>query len=257
MKKHSAQKQNVKTRPAGIIRYPLSVVLLVVLFAAQYLASRCGFFVSRMFDYSFIDPDGLFAQVSVHHIVQMLCALVAILILRIAVGIKGFKLRPRVDSTGIKYTVAFCVALLIYYLGVYIAGSYMNSINTYDYELNTVNVAGTLGFQLLLSGPSEEILFRSLPITVLLSVLDPDKKVDQALAILGAAVLFGIAHIDMVTFSIPWFQAGYACVLGIFYGFTFIRSKSVIYPMIMHSMSNVISVGGCYLYMIFFMQKPV
>ena len=35
-------------------------------------------------------------------------------------------------------------------------------------------------------------------------------------------------------------------------GYIFIRSKSVIYPMIMHSMSNVISVGGCYLYMVLF-----
>lgn len=257
MKKHSAQKQIEKKGPMRILKYPAAVLLLVVLFAAQYLASRCGTYVSGMFDYSFIDADGLFAGVAVHHIVQMLCALAAILILRLIIKIKGFKLRPRVDSTGIKYTVVFCVLLILYYLGVYIAGSYMNTINTYDYELNTINITGTLGFQLLLSGPSEEILFRSLPVTVLLSVLDPENKFDQTLAVLGAAVLFGIAHIDLVTFSIPWFQVGYACLLGIAYGFAFVRSRSVIYPMIMHSMSNVISVGGCYLYMLFFMQKPV
>ena len=65
--------------------------------------------------------------------------------------------------------------------------------------------------------------------------------------------LFAVAHIDLITFSIPWFQVCYAFVLGIAYGYTFIRTKSVIYPMIMHSMSNVISVGGCYLYMLFFL----
>jgi len=104
-----------------------------------------------------------------------------------------------------------------------------------------------------LSGPSEEILFRSLPITMVLSVLDPDTRRDRAIVVFGAALLFAIAHIDMITFSIPWFQVCYAFVLGIAYGYTFIRTKSVIYPMIMHSMSNVISVGGCYLYMLLFL----
>ena len=50
-----------------------------------------------------------------------------------------------------------------------------------------------------------------------------------------------------------WFQCKYggAFVLGLAYGYTFIKTKTAVYPMIMHSMSNVISVGGCYLYMHF------
>ena len=64
-------------------------------------------------------------------------------------------------------------------------------------------------------------------------------------------MLFGLAHINVFTFSVPVFQVCYAFILGIAYGFTFIRTKSVIYPMIMHSLSNVISVGGCYLYMLY------
>ena len=230
--------------------YGTAALLFLVLFLLQFLFSRLGFYVSRSFDYSSVDPDGIFAQVSVHHIIQMLCAIAAILIIRKVKKIEGFKLRPRFDPKGIKYTVIFCVILAVYYLAVYIAGSFTGTINTYDYELNAVNVTGTLGFQLLLSGPSEEILFRSLPITMMLSVLDPDTKRDRAIAVFGAALLFAIAHIDMITFSIPWFQVCYAFVLGIAYGYTFIRTKSVIYPMIMHSMSNVISVGGCYLYML-------
>ena len=238
-------------------KYLIAAILIVALFAIQFLFSRLGSLISQLLDYSSLDPDGLFAQVSVHHIIQMLCALALIFVIRKSRKTEGFNLRPRFDSRGIKDTLLFCLAITVYYLAIYIAGSFTNTINTYDYELNAVNVSGTLGFQLLLSGPSEEILFRSLPVTVLLSVLDPENKFDQTLAVLGAAVLFGIAHIDLVTFSIPWFQVGYACLLGIAYGFAFVRSRSVIYPMIMHSMSNVISVGGCYLYMLFFMQKPV
>ena len=230
--------------------YGIAALLFVALFLTQYLFSRLGGIVSRSFDYSSIDPDGLYAEVAVHHIVQMLCAIAAILIISKVRKTDGFKLRPRYDSKGIKYTVIFCAVLAVYYLVVYIAGSFTGTISTYDYELNGVNISGTLGFQLLLSGPSEEILFRSLPITVLLSVLDPDKKRDRTIAVFGAAFLFGVAHIKLIAFSIPWFQVCYAFVLGIAYGYTFIRTRSVIYPMIMHSMSNVISVGGCYLYML-------
>ena len=233
-------------------KYAIAAILIVALFAVQFLFSRLGFYISQLFDYSSIDPDGLFCQVSVHHIIQMACALVLILIIKKVRKINGFKLRPRFDPKGVKYTVIFCIVLTVYYLAIYIIGSFTNSINTYDYELNTTNVLGTLGFQLLLSGPSEEILFRSLPITVLLSVLDQETKRDRAIAVFGAAFLFAAAHINVITFSIPWFQVCYAFVLGIAYGYTFIRTKSVIYPMLMHSMSNVISVGGCYLYMILF-----
>ena len=233
-------------------KYVITAILIVALFAVQFLFSRFGFLISQLFDYSSLDPDGLFAQVAVHHIIQMLCALALIFIIWKAKKAEGFNLRPRLDPRGLKDTLLFCLAITVYYLAVYIIGSFTNTISTYDYVLNAVNVSGTLGFQLLLSGPSEEILFRSLPIAVLLSVLDPDSKRDRAIAVISAAALFGIAHIDLFTFRVSWFQVCYAFVLGIFYGYTFIRSKSVIYPMIMHSMSNVISVGGCYLYMVLF-----
>ena len=234
-------------------KYAVAALLFAALFFIQFLFSRLGYIVSRLFDYSPIDPDGLFAQVSVHHIVQMLCAITAILIYMKVKKTDGFKLRPRFDPRGIKYTVIFCAVLTVYYLAVYVIGSFNGTINTYDYELNAVNVTGTLGFQLLLSGPSEEILFRSLPVTVILNVLDPDTKRDRVITVFGAALLFAAAHINWITFSIPWFQVCYAFVLGIAYGYTFIRTNSVIYPMIMHSMSNVISVGGCYLYMLLFL----
>ncbi len=235
--------------------YLISAVLFLVLFALQFLFSRIGWYIAGLFDCSSLDRDNLFAQVSIHHIIQMSCALALIFIVRKVKKIEGFNLKPRLDSKGIKDTVLFCVAITVYYLVIYFIGSFTNSINTYDYELNPTNVIGTLGFQLLLSGPSEEILFRSLPIAVLLSVLDSDSKRDRAIAVIGAAALFGIAHINVFTFQVPWFQVCYAFVLGIFYGCTFIKSKSVIYPMIMHSMSNVISVSGCYLYMVLFSNK--
>lgn len=233
-------------------RYVITAMVSVLLFVIQRFFSNVAGYLSNIFDHSAFDKDDLFISISVHHILQMLFAIALIILLDRVMKIDGFKLRPRYDEKGIRYTLIFCAVLAVYYLIVYFIGSYTKTINTYDYDLDLVNVTGTLGFQLFLSGPSEEILFRSLPIATLLYCMRPDGKKDRITAVVIAALLFGIAHIDFSNFSIPWFQVCYAFVLGLAYGFVFIRTKSVIYPMIMHSVSNVISVGGCYLYMMFF-----
>ena len=233
-------------------KYLVAAVLTAALFCVQLLFSRLGGITAALPDYSRIDPDGVYALVSVHHIVQMLLALAAIFTIKIFMKGAFFKLRPSKDGKGVIYTLIFTVILLVYYLIVYSVGAYRGTINRYGYELSPLNVLGSLGFQLLLSGPSEEILFRSLPITVLMFVLDPDSRKDRAIAVVAAAVLFGLAHINFFAFQVSWFQVCYAAVLGLAYGFTFVRTRSVIYPMLMHSLSNVISVGGCYLYMLFF-----
>ncbi len=57
------------------------------------------------------------------------------------------------------YTAIFAGVTLVSHILMYIN----NTLPAYDFPLNTSNVFGTLGFQLLLSGPAEEILFRSDP----------------------------------------------------------------------------------------------
>lgn len=93
---------------------------------------------------------------------------------------------------------------------------------TYDFTLDQRNVLGTLGFQLLLSGTSEEILYRALPITVLvLSPFAADANISQ---------LF------------------YAFAIGSVQGMAYQESRSVLYPVLMHSVSNVLMVGVGYLF---------
>lgn len=231
-------------------KYMFVFLLTIFLFVIQSLCSKIGGWMADVFDYSQIDNDGLFMRISVHHIVQALLALLVIFILYKTRDNVDIKLKPKFDTVGIKYTIIFCVVISIYYIIVYMIGSKLNSIAVYDYELNFVNVVGTLSFQLFLSGTSEEILFRLLPIVLYKIVLNSDKKIDNIISVVLTSVLFAVAHMKLqLPLSIPWFQVVYAFVLGLAYGFVFIKSKSVIYPMIMHGMSNFISVGCCYLYM--------
>lgn len=223
--------------------------IIILLFIIQTFASKIGGYVAKLFDYSIIDSDNTFMNISVHHIVQMLIALLVIFIIHKTRKL-NFNLKPKFSKTGILYTSIFSFVILIYVLISYIIGYSNSAIAPYGYDLNAVNILGTLGFQLLLSGTSEEILFRALPITVIGNLTNSKSK--NILGILVASVLFSIAHIQwsLVPFTISFdlFQLIYAFVLGIAYGVTYIKSKSIIYPMIMHGMSNFLMVGIGYIF---------
>lgn len=225
--------------------------VIILLFIIQTFASKIGGYIAKLFDNSIIDSDNTFMNISVHHIVQMLIALLVIFIIHKTRKL-NFNLKPKFSKTGILYTVIFSFVILIYVLISYIIGYSNSAIAPYGYDLNAVNILGTLGFQLLLSGTSEEILFRALPVTVIGNLTNSTSK--NVLGILVASVLFSIAHIQwsVVPFTVSFdlFQLAYAFILGIAYGVTYIKSKSIIYPMIMHGMSNFLMVGIGYIFAI-------
>lgn len=223
------------------------------LFFFQRFASTLAGTIANLFNYNDLDSDHVFMNVSVHHIIQMIIALTAIYF----VG-KKFKLQFNLkfvfSKSGIAYTLIFCVVICIYVLLSYFIGYNAGTIQAYDYPLSPSNIVGTLGFQLFLSGPSEEILFRALPITIFLSMFKSSaSNRKNAIAILLSCALFSLAHISLnfTVLVFDWFQLVYAFILGAAYAVTYIKSKSIVYPMIMHSMSNVLMVGIGYLFMVF------
>lgn len=235
------------------IRRILHIVFAVLgLIVIQTFASQLGNFIADLFNYSAIDKDGVFMNITVHHIVQMAVALLIIFVIGKKKNLDFF-LKPKVDKIGIIYTSIFSGAILIYVLISYVVGYSFGTITPYEYDLNAINIVGTLGFQMLLSGTSEEILFRALPITVLCSVIYKENKSSKAFVIVIASVLFSFAHINWTivpfTVSFSWFQLVYAFVLGVAYGITYMKSKSIIYPIIMHGLSNFFMVGIGYIFM--------
>jgi len=64
-----------------------------------------------------------------------------------------------------------------------------------------------------------------------------------------AALLFAFAHLDSPRID---FQIYYSFVLGIVYGVAYQKSESIFYPMLMHSISNVLAVGIGYLFYFFY-----
>lgn len=227
------------------------IFLTVIVFLYQKYVSEIGWAVARVLDCSGIDADGIFMPVIVHHLAMMLISLGILCGLSKRKSL-DFKLTPKIDQSGIKYTIVFCTAMLAYYIVWYaVFGFALDSIAEYEYELNVQNVLGTLGFQLLLSGTAEELMFRALPITCLQTVLGKKSRLTDGVVMLVTSLLFAVAHFNAsVPIANQWYSLLYVFVLGVLYATVYMKSNSVIYPMIMHGVSNLISVGGCYLYML-------
>ena len=242
-------------------------VLWVVLLAVLLLGvPRLAGLFADLFDYSAIDPDGAFMWISVHHIVQALVFLVLMLVIvkvsaKAAVIRFGFGWGDREE--GLSYLRLFVLIFMVYALiHRLIVLVLTGSLPVFWHPLTARNIIGQLGFQLLLSGPSEELIFRAFAITMLGLVVKgtvaggetgaghPITKMfggSITAANLIAAVIFGLAH---VRFAFAPFAATFdtgqvivSVILGLFYGVCYERSKSMIYPMIMHSFSNVVVVS--------------
>ncbi len=227
-----------------IITKIISVIILVICLLG---APRLGSLVADMFDYSNIDPNGAFMWISVHHIVQALLILLVILLLSKRYKV-DFSLGMGHKDVGYNYLKKFILYFSIYVFVVFAITVLSNGLPSFQYPLNLRNISGYLGFQLLLSGPSEELIFRAFAMTVFI-LLVSDKRISKHLsyANLFAAIVFGIAHIS-ITFapfnmSFDTSQVLLAIGLGLIYGDCYEKSRSVVYPMMMHSFSNILMVG--------------
>ena len=234
-----------------------------VLFIAALLLGvpRLGGLAADQFDYSAVDPDGAFAWISVHHIVQALIVLAIMVVISAVSAIRfGFGWGDR--KVGLLYVRVLVLIFAAYAVISVIIMVATGSWASFPYPFTARNVAGQLGFQLLLSGPSEELIFRAFGITMLALVLKGavfggETAIGKGLTtVLGgeltvanliATIVFGLAHIRVTfaPFSLSYstFQVFYSMVLGLFYGVCYERSESMVYPMIMHSITNVVAVG--------------
>jgi membrane protease YdiL (CAAX protease family) len=92
---------------------------------------------------------------------------------------------------------------------------------------------------LLISIPSafEEVAFRGIVLTVFLS------KFSERKSILFSSLGFGLMHLLNLTNGreLVWVmgQVVWACILGLFYGYVFVRTRSLLPPMIVHYLGNV------------------
>ncbi len=231
---------------------------IIILFVLQFAAGKTGWAVADLFAFGSVDPNDVFARLSVHHLIYMLIALVSIAILKAAFRLDfGFHLGDR--KFGTRFFLIFTGVIAVIALGYHILLQIIGQPITYNYPLTTRNIIGNLGFQLLLSGPSEEILYRALPVTLLVFAFGKNLYVSKnvTLEVVLASLLFTAAHIKwtispLSISELNIFGLVYAFAMGILNGFVYQKSRSILYPMLMHSISNVLMVGTGYLFALLF-----
>lgn len=217
--------------------------LTVILLGVPRLAGM----IASIFDYQAVDPHDAYTWISVHHIVQALVIIIIIIVTNKCKPLEyGFDWGNK--KIGKKYVLSFTLIFGVGSLGTHLFAIFTGSFQQFSYPLTITNIIGQLGFQLFLSGPSEELIFRAFAITMLALVIG-NKVFNEKTSVANiiAAIIFGMAHISFsfAPFAVSYdpFQVILAFVLGFFYGDCYEKSGSVYYPMMMHSISNFIMVG--------------
>lgn len=176
---------------SGLKRAAILFGVLVVAFGAP----RLGGSVANQFDFTRIDPDGAFIWVSVHHVVQALIVL-AIMVLTARERRIDFGFGWGDRKAGFRFVRIFALIFLGYTVVSMAIVLATDTFRTFPYPLTVGNVAGQLAFQLFLSGPSEELIFRAFAITTLAFVFRGsvfNRTISTANIV--AAFIFGLAHV--------------------------------------------------------------
>lgn len=210
-----------------------------------------------------LDPDGSFLYISLHHIWQAAFALLAILflarLLRIPLAEFGFNLH------GWRYAVRLVLLFSLFWflvqgsIGALMVG-FGDTSAAFHFPLTARNFGGYFAFQILLSGTSEELLFRALVMTPLLMVGKKGGLTEKSNTLLAggiATLIFMLAHINIAfnPLRVTHFnvlQQLTVLTFGAFYAFLFIKTRSLLGPLLAHNLLNAVIVTvGLVLFLVF------
>jgi len=129
------------------------------------------------------------------------------------------------------------IAFIMCYAGTYICNllasiltGIIGALKQSDVENVMANLTSSISlpvnlFIVVICAPiMEELLFRK-------TLIDRTAHFGEGISILFSGLVFGLFHGNLVQF-------GYAFLLGIFFGFIYIKTKNIVYPIILHMVIN-------------------
>lgn len=247
---------NRRIKLVGIITLFLVLSIVIQHYMGNYLY---GLAFKLYPFYKHIDQDNAFMYLILHHIFQAIVFLIliwaAVKLFHLKIRDFGFNLNDY--KVSIKYTIVFCAVWAVLQFGVSYLMVRNGLIFDMGFPVNTRNVTGYFLFETLLSGTSEELFFRGFVITVLLVLFKNYYKNNSGLyitVILLSTVNFLIGHINYELFPpqityIDGFQQLTVLIFAVVYGITFLKTKSLLGPILMHNLLNgIITLNGLFCY---------
>ena len=248
----SVDGNSISVRSFG--KYPdLLVASIWVLLAIPWLASSIASFVWPYVEE--LDPDQAFLWASTHLVVQLLLTLLFMkLYSNGPLAHWGFNLNEWRFSLKVfgQFSVYCLLFVVLSNVPSFLSGEYPSLIT---HPVNARNMAGYLGFEFLLSGTSEEPLFRGFLMTLLAlswTRVYHIRRVQIPLAGIWATLLFMMGHIgiDFSSWTITHFSINQQLMslgFGLFHAIIFHRTRSLLAPILVHGYGNGIGVAALYI----------
>ena len=233
---------------------------LITVVAVVEIITRTSSYISTILapSFLFIDPDKAFVWSWIHHIIQLLMALIVMLLY------PGMKFRDwgfNLDNwrLSLRIFLKFSVGWLVFYsIGALIILKMSGQPTVYPFPYTTRNVLGYSGFMFIMPGLSEETLFRGFAMIVLgqsWKGLINIGKLTLPVSGLIASLIFTYAHISYTLFPLKFYfsvgQLMAAFALGIFYAIVFYKTKSLLGSILCHNISDGLGFIIVYLLTIF------
>ena len=226
-------------------------LIAAVLFAAVTLISSAAYDLASTVTapVSNWDPDQCFLIISVHHVFQAVIAFAVILVLSLLFrkSLSEFGFNSNAFRYSIRSVLIFSGVWFVFQMAASILVSHLTGLDaSLAYPLTLRNFTGNFLFELLLSGTSEEILFRAMTIPPMLGFFRTFLRREPVAwgAAIGVATLtFTLAHIsfNLNPFTITHLNIAQliTCVVfGVYYGLLMKKTGSILGPMLAHNLLN-------------------
>uniref|UniRef100_A0A7C3E5H1 CPBP family intramembrane metalloprotease n=1 Tax=Gracilinema caldarium TaxID=215591 RepID=A0A7C3E5H1_9SPIR len=228
---------------------------MVLLIITRVISDSAFFFARPIYhNLQHLDPDGSYLYITLHHIIQAIFALLVIGLFSqvFHISSKEFGFNTNKFSFAIQRVIQFslfwfCIQGFIGFLLVY-----MKKVSAaFPFPLTANNIIPYVAFQLVLSGTSEELLFRAMvmtPIIIYGKRRGFSERTSGLLAAGIATIIFMLAHINFTwnPFRITYFnflQQLTCLIFGLFYSYLFIKTRSVIGSILAHNLLNTVIVA--------------
>ena len=229
----------------------LIVLAAFILFLLTTGISKASFYLADQIypHWQSLDPDGSYLYISLHHVFQALMALILITLIKIPLSKtwSDFGFNTNQWQFALKRVLQFCGFWFVFQGGIAVIMILTGSSPApFHFPLTAGNFAGYFLFQVLLSGTSEEILFRALVIITMLSIgkrAGYSDKTNAIIAVVVSILIFMLGHVNIRTnpFRIDNFnllQQLTVVTFGGFYAYLFLKTKSLIGPILAHNWLN-------------------
>ena len=244
--------RSVDGRPKSLGRVGDLVIALVVTWVGS-LALMDGIRWLLMPMLEVLDPDDAFLRHTIHHILQLTLTLVLMRVF-LKAPLRSWGLNLRNWQASLRTVLWFCLIWTAVSAATSLAAVAAGAVPAVGHPLTAQNVVGSLAFQLLLSGTSEEALFRGFAMTLLAVSWKGSFHVRSttfSASALLATLIFMLGHVDvdLLTLTVTRVdpvQQILAMCLGLFYAVTFERTGSLMAPMVMHGCTNFVSTASLY-----------